>query len=373
VGCVRGSSSESEGRNFCVREHFTILMFIFFMWQVALLGSREYLCVNPKVEALQKSQRDCACRWEVKQQTCLFYNRLPQGKSIIENQLMDMEDLTKAAKNHRFCPFFASRDVQASCNIILLPYNYLFDEQARSSLSVTLDGTLLIVDEGHNVESTCEETSSVAFPAVALVEVIAELSTIKTVHDKREFSTEDLEQLDRFITALQTLHTKVMNLNLKKGTAKKLVDPHFIDSGNFLRSFASEASVSKDFIDANDVIIPKIFDFAYRNQNCFDRTRKMSVAPKGDFRYLSSVQKFLRIAVSVACSTEVQENAYKVFIQDAGSSTSPSRKIHLFCLSGMCAMSEVIRLKPRSLLLTSGTLAPLQELCLQLSLIWADV
>ena len=48
-------------------------------------------------------------------------------------------------------PFYLSREMQASAEIICVPYNYVVDPTTRKSLNVNWDGDILIIDEAHNL------------------------------------------------------------------------------------------------------------------------------------------------------------------------------------------------------------------------------
>jgi len=38
---------------------------------------------------------------------------------------MDIEELHKLGKKHNFCPFYMSRELYQSADVIFMPYNYL--------------------------------------------------------------------------------------------------------------------------------------------------------------------------------------------------------------------------------------------------------
>ena len=50
---------------------------------------------------------------------CLFRPELR------DNVIMDIEELHKLGKKHNFCPFYMSRELYQSADVIFMPYNYL--------------------------------------------------------------------------------------------------------------------------------------------------------------------------------------------------------------------------------------------------------
>lgn len=45
------------------------------------------------------------------------------------------------------CPFFLAREIQRSCDVLLLPYNYLVDPTTRKTLNINLAQDVIIFDE----------------------------------------------------------------------------------------------------------------------------------------------------------------------------------------------------------------------------------
>ena len=85
------------------------------------------------------------------------------AKAGDENQpVRDMEDLVSAGKENRVCPFYYTRGLISGAEIIFVPYNYLFDRDARETTLAEVDfaNSILIFDEAHNLEEFASESSS---------------------------------------------------------------------------------------------------------------------------------------------------------------------------------------------------------------------
>ncbi|KFQ39065.1 Regulator of telomere elongation helicase 1, partial [Mesitornis unicolor] len=131
--------------------------------KICVLGSREQLCIHPEVKRQESNHMQIyMCRMKVMARACHFYNNVEEKsteKALIES-IMDIEDLVKNGNKHRACPYYLSRSLKQQADIIFMPYNYLLDSKSRRAHNLDLKGTVVILDEAHNVEKLCEESSS---------------------------------------------------------------------------------------------------------------------------------------------------------------------------------------------------------------------
>ena len=67
-------------------------------------------------------------------------------------ELMDIEDLNRLGRVRGPCPFYLSREMAATANIVFMPYNYLVDPKIRGGLATQWANAVLIFDEAHNIE-----------------------------------------------------------------------------------------------------------------------------------------------------------------------------------------------------------------------------
>jgi regulator of telomere elongation helicase 1 len=49
------------------------------------------------------------------------------------------------------------RDRLKDADLQILPYNYVLDTELREQINLDLTDAVVIFDEGHNIESNCEE------------------------------------------------------------------------------------------------------------------------------------------------------------------------------------------------------------------------
>lgn len=79
---------------------------------------------------------------------------------VFKQEVLDIEDLVKAGQKFKCCPYFLSRELKQNADIIFMPYNYLLDAKSRRSQGIDLQNNVILLDEAHNVEKTCEEAAS---------------------------------------------------------------------------------------------------------------------------------------------------------------------------------------------------------------------
>ena len=129
----------------------------------AVLGSREHMCVHPKVnplsaktknnsnaQSMNSSEINHGCNKLNKERKCMYRNNLedaggingtwtpPNPEKVLaggeyEQPVLDMEDLVSLGKQHRICPFYHTRTLLKDAELIFVPYNYLFDRDARET------------------------------------------------------------------------------------------------------------------------------------------------------------------------------------------------------------------------------------------------
>ena len=140
--------------------------------RITILASREHTCIHPTISKSFNKNQDCqdlmdrrkggGCRYQsnVKQKLASHHAvRTHTGT----DQVWDLEDLVKAGKKVKACPYFAVRELKNSAQLIICPYNYLVDPKIRSSMDINLQDQVLILDEAHNIEDSARDAAGGAF------------------------------------------------------------------------------------------------------------------------------------------------------------------------------------------------------------------
>ncbi|KAJ2567550.1 ATP-dependent DNA helicase chl1 [Coemansia sp. RSA 1822] len=133
------------------------------------LGSRMQLCTNDEVRSgctssamlnercleLQQSGRTKRCGQLPVQRTPML-----DLKDHAHTHAMDIEDLVVQARKLSVCAYYGARAAVQQAHVVALPYNMLLSRSAREALGVSLAGSVVIVDEAHNLVDTILATHS---------------------------------------------------------------------------------------------------------------------------------------------------------------------------------------------------------------------
>ncbi|XP_050434380.1 Fanconi anemia group J protein homolog isoform X2 [Adelges cooleyi] len=76
------------------------------------------------------------------------------------SSVWDVEELVEMGKKRVSCPYYGSRLLMKNADIVFCPYNYVIDPIIRGTLGLNLQGHVLIVDEAHNIEDQCRDAAS---------------------------------------------------------------------------------------------------------------------------------------------------------------------------------------------------------------------
>ncbi|KAM5304762.1 regulator of telomere elongation helicase 1 isoform 2-T3 [Glossophaga mutica] len=360
--------------------------------RVSVLGSREQLCIHPEVKKQESNHLQIhLCRKKVASRSCHFYNNVEE-KSLeqdLATTILDIEDLVTSGNKHKLCPYYLARNLKQQADIIFMPYNYLLDAKSRRAHGIDLKGTVVIFDEAHNVEKMCEESASfdltphdVASGLDILDQVLEEQTRAAQQGEPRsDFSldpspglTVQLEDIAKLKMILLQLEGAIDAVQLP-GDDTGVTKP-----GSYIFELFAQAQITFQtkgcILDSLDQVIQHLAGRA------------------GLFTNTAGLQKLVDI-IQVVFSTDPAEGgpgstlgpgasqSYKVHIHpdtsrrrtaqrsDAWSATATRRQgkvLSYWCFSPGLSMRELVRQGIRTLILTSGTLAPVSSFALEMQI-----
>ncbi|XP_042786329.1 regulator of telomere elongation helicase 1 isoform X3 [Panthera leo] len=361
--------------------------------RVCVLGSREQLCIHPEVKKQESNHMQIhLCRKKVASRSCHFYNNVEE-KSLeqeLTTSILDIEDLVKSGNKHKLCPYYLSRNLKQQADIIFMPYNYLLDAKSRRAHSIDLKGTVVIFDEAHNVEKVCEESASfdltphdVASGLDAIDRVLEEQTKVAQQGEFHlDFSADpaasglrmELEDLAKLKVILLRLEGAIDAIELP-GDQSGVTKP-----GSYIFELFAEAQITFQtkgcILDSLDQIIQHL------------------AGRMGPFTNTAGLQKLSDI-IQIVFSADPAEGvsssvmgpgvsrSYKVHIHpdashqrtarrsDAWNATAARKQgkvLSYWCFSPGHSMRELVRQGVRTLILTSGTLAPVSSFALELQI-----
>jgi regulator of telomere elongation helicase 1 len=335
----------------------------------ATLGSREQMCVNPAV----KKQNSCSadinhdCNKLGKDRKCKFRNNLegftaPSNETSTGNDtqpVMDMEDLVSMGKEHKICPFYYTRSLVDNAEILFVPYNYLFDKDARETTlqGVPWDNSVVIFDEAHNLEAFASESASFDLSNTdisgCIIEVDRTIGYLRAIPDSSHGLKEDN------LLRLKAIFLKLEAYILKLGSQSAY-------SGEFMIEFFQKGSGINH--SNHELFIEQV-----QKVNAFLMDMRGSGATRGSPKLEHFVQCLKRVYGHPMESRCLAKAAfYRVHVtpkpNTGTSQKNQGRTVSYWCFAPALAMEELAALNVRSIIVTSGTLSPLPSYSLELGL-----
>ncbi|KAI9104794.1 helicase C-terminal domain-containing protein [Phlyctochytrium arcticum] len=339
--------------------------------KICVLGSREQMCINPEVQAMPPTARGSVCKRKVQKRACEYHSNVDSVKPKLEEKeiTMDIEELVKFGKQHSACPYFLSRATQTTADIVFLPYNYLIDSHTRKSQSIDVRNSILIFDEGHNLEGSCGDVTSFDITPFELSMCISEAEQAATLSEpsqsgNSEISTDEFHQLKDLLVRFRE---KVDKIELKRQNEVTL-------PGQWLYDTFTSLEINFDNVER----IFKVIEGAISSLSHESHRRNARMA-------LNLFATALKIVFKDSYRDRRDSlgetwQAYKVFIQqekivmreknswNGGDPQMLGRKISFWCFSAGVAMRELVEKGARSVVLASGTLSPLESFACEMGI-----
>lgn len=358
--------------------------------RAVILGSRDQLCIHPEVSKEEgNSVKTNLCKAKIQSRSCSFYSRVESCKEkpeITGSAIMDIEDLVKVGLKVKACPFFLSKELIENADILFMPYNYLLDPKARKANNLEISNTVIILDEAHNVEKMCEESASMQIKSSDIALCIDDVTSIMKVMDNSVAIPEDDESKKDFtIDDLALL--KEMLLSLEKTVDE--VPVLFSQGGNtFPGTYIFEIFEKANIKEGNYHIIAQLLEniiqyiatiteknnFVRRGGGLQILAESLAIIFAGSGpEYRASIDKCYKVHIEIE---EQRKNRGNVKQADGWTATKqmvPSVKanakvVSFWCFNPGFGMRQLLGRNARSIILTSGTLAPLKPLISELDI-----
>lgn len=123
------------------------------------LASRDHLCVNPECRGLPRNEAQELCNILRKNEECPYVSDLdkpPRGLPSI----LSKDTLVKEGRRRRICPYYLARLMMKESRVVVAPYPYIFNPMIRLTTGLALEGRVLVLDEGHNIDKVGQEILS---------------------------------------------------------------------------------------------------------------------------------------------------------------------------------------------------------------------
>lgn len=353
--------------------------------KAAVLGSRDQMCIHPEVSKETNNMNKVhMCQLRVKSRTCHFYNNVEtrkEDRAIKGDDILDIEDLVAVGKKLKACPYYLAKELKQDADIIFMPYNYLLDPKSRKANGVELTNNIIILDEAHNVEKMCEESASLQIRSTDIALCIEEIT-----HVMRSFGDTNDEQLDatmdnnqpKDFTCDDLCVMKEMMLALEKAMDEITVGN---EGSTYPGGFIFELLEKAEIKDHNQMAVITLVE---------NLIQYLSTASASPFQRkgvgLQKIADLLNVVFSgtTHAHKERVKMCYKVHVQvedkknnkktdswgalKTAKAKSTERVLSYWCFSPGFGMKQLLEQNVRSIILTSGTLAPLKPLISELGI-----
>ncbi|KAE9588051.1 putative DNA helicase [Lupinus albus] len=336
--------------------------------KMIVLGSREQLCIHDQVKQLHGKTQSNACRMLCRRRgkrQCKHFSDVSgylKSNPHLGEEPIDIEDLVNIGTRFGPCPYYLSKELHKVVDIVFAPYNYLIDRGYRKSLQLSWSNSVLIFDEAHNLESICADAASFDLPSWLLTACISEAQTcIGLSIERREKSNdksqnpEDFALLKALLLKLEKRISEMPIVSKELGCTKP--GPYIYELLNDLKITDKTASKLKDTIAQASTLLEE------HNQQKSTGT----ICRLDSFsEILDTVFRDGRTGHGKYYRAHVQE--VEGWAANGSKGKVVSRTLSWWCFNPGIAMEEFPKLGVRSVILTSGTLSPMESFAEELKL-----
>ncbi|ETP31511.1 hypothetical protein F442_19631 [Phytophthora nicotianae P10297] len=355
--------------------------------QTCVLGSKRNMCVNRKVNK-DPSQVDEKCRLALEGASCSYFRKRKKTNDLRRTvpPVWDIEDLVKLAQKHRECAYFHARDALDHANIVFAPYNYLLDPTIREAVGITLKDSIIVLDEAHNVEDTCRSSASVEVTTDVLAASIKAF-TIVIKHGNRPKTYNALLKLLNGINRwLQSVDSNANAILQPSGYEEK---SKVWDGADALAMLAEYSGLTKDNLAEMKANVQEVREYENELGNSAESgqqpqtqaTQDAAANPTGasvllGALALATVQSIMNVVDYMFRDSLKFIDDFKLVViksksmwKENASFRSPTKrnggdewelKMCIWCLNAAVAFSDIAS-QARSVILTSGTLSPMES------------
>ena len=337
---------------------------------IAVIGSREQLCIHPQVSKLQNnSDKVNLCRSKIKSRSCQYHNNLDKAKNKRVEGMADIEDLVMRGLRGGFCPYFMAREMKEVADVVFMPYNYILDPKLRKMNGVDIQNSIVILDEGHNVENTCEEAASFELSSLDIASCLSDVDAIIKRRTDPQFAqnreAEAAEELKLLLGIKSILldfesHMDSISIPTNEGVTKP---------GDFIFLIFQRCGIRFDTVTS---FLDKM-ESAVALQSAEGERFGLQRSTQSLQKFMDSVKvvfsEFPTPDVDPTYFAKKISRFYKVFIRKEVKSYKGEtwlsgggreyKVLSYWCFCAGAAIHDVIKKEIWSLLLTSGTLSPL--------------
>ena len=283
------------------------------------------------------------------------------------------------------CPYFATQSMQKSSEIVFCPYNYLLDVGIREHMGLALDNAVVIFDEAHNIEDVCNSLASFETDLQQIESAVSELRKIRDVAKANPGMEEELR------TALECMHApwdaflswirQSISCGLKTTGFQHEIGVWHSDSmllvldtcGFNSSNFVQQISHLEKILEFNSQLVPVQGDKISANKIqgvWLDLSLSVTILLESFFKVLKYIfESSSKFAPDFKLI--LQKEISKVGDPNPRRQFDRQERVWTYTVSFICfnpaVAFEAIQKRSRSVILTSGTLSPMDSFASELA------
>ncbi|CEG39082.1 hypothetical protein L917_18991 [Plasmopara halstedii] len=351
-------------------------------FQTCVLGSKRNLCVNRKYNR-DPFQVDEQCRVALDHSSCSYFRKRKQTNDLkrVAPFVWDIEEIVALAQKHRECAYFHSRDALIHANIVFAPYNYLLDPTIRNAMGIVIKDAIIVLDEAHNVEDTCRSSASVEVTHdVLLASIKAFMMVIKHGDRPKWYNIllKVLNGINRWLERIDGNAAKILQTSNDHGKNRVW------DGSEALAMLAEYAGITRETFDEIKASVEEVREYEMELSSNEESNKPQTQTSRDAAANLTGASILLGALALTTIQSIINVIEYMfrddlkyiddfklVVIQsfETTSFRSPTKrnqsetselKFCIWCLNAAVAFSDLAS-KARSVILTSGTLSPMDS------------
>ena len=256
-----------------------------------IYGSRDMLCLNQNINKSKGNVLNTLCHQLRSRKGCDYQYSAPFDKYIKKDIIESIEDTRLYCNEQKLCPLYYQRNKCILADLVIMPYNYIFNKKYKKKLKIDLSNSILIIDECHNIDNICNENFTKIINTSTLETLKKNLKDLIKKHNEefekyqellryRSMDELDLDIKIRMLLELDTneieyqidiieyiyqnlLEVKLDNSRRKASKEMKgiflfpdeLFEIFFMNNKSFLKSTEKKNNEPKNDKDINEIII----------------------------------------------------------------------------------------------------------------------
>jgi regulator of telomere elongation helicase 1 len=385
---------------------------------MTVLGSRDQLCIHDVATKHSGLRLNRVCRQLTapSRRGCKYHLTVMsprdyenRSKALLQQMKdgppKDIEDLGEFGMREGACPYYLTRAAATSgeVEVLFVPYNYLLNRSTRDTIDLDWANDVVIIDEAHNLESICSDAVSfdltpavrqgckrelsqsidkamrpggVSFPALDAMARTEEGA-------KQVIGTENREVIEfrilmQILNQMEEVIAKESIPKSSKGNGQSAQKPcnYVVHKASYLRDMMRNVD---GFTEESAPLVLEVLARAMEGASGDSAAKEKDPVgfSAGTGSSSSSSQSYLRTlhnAIRLLFDPSIAkfDDCFRTVIQPADTSDpSSGLSVSYWCFSPSVAMSEFMSLGIRSLVLTSGTLAPMRAFSSELGVPFA--